>query len=386
MRLAKIFFFFLLSIVAVIVVFSFSWGVVPEKGRFVTSFSTRKGLEDKFDEIFAENSLSGTVLVSQNSHTRFEKCYGWADPERKILNYPNTQFNIGSCTKQMTGFLVLQLEKEGKLNRAEPLRAVIPELSNTQIGTVTIDQLLQMSGGVPNLMKPLAYISVQLSSKLWTAAEILDEIKDYPLEFEPGARYEYSNLSYVLLGIAVEKVTGQSWEQSLQERIFTPFEMPDTTVSGGQPIENLAKPFVMCPRFVFWGAIVYFPMPQWNYSTLKGAGGVVSTIIDLQHWERGLTKFVEQEPELASRYFGGGGPGNYAYGWQITESQNAPIQFHAGETPGYCALIVRCPSSASSAILLFNSDFVLLKKMEQCSMEALQNRIISILETLESSQ
>ena len=99
----------------------------------------------------------------------------------------------------------------------------------------------------------------------------------------------------------------------------------------------------------------------------------------LQHWELGLTKFAEQEPELASRYFGGGGPGNYAYGWQITELYNVPIQFHAGETPGYYALIVRCPSSASFAILLFNSDFVLLKIMEQYTTEALQNRIISIL-------
>ncbi len=371
---------FLLSLIAVIVVSSFFWSVVPERGRFVASVVSQKDLEDWFDEIFVKNSLSGTVLITQKDHIRFEKSYGWADPMQKILNHPNSQFNIGSCTKQMTGFLILQLEKEGKLNRADHLEKVIPELSDTQIGTVTINQLLEMSGGVPDLMEPMTYVSVQLSSKAWSSEEILQEIKNYPLNFKSGTQYEYSNLSYVLLGIAIEKITGHSWEQSLQQRIFSPFEMFDTRVSRGQSIESLTKPFLMCPRFVFWGPVIYLPMPQWNYSTLKGAGGVVSTVIDLQRWQLGLTKFAEEEPELASRYFGGGGPGNYSYGWQIIESPNTPIQFHAGETPGYCALIVRCPNS--TAILLFNSDFMLLK---QSSMEALQNQVISILETLEDS-
>lgn len=342
--------------------------------------SNKSSLEGQFDELFVQNAFSGVVLIDQGDNTLFGKSYGLADPRKRILNTPNTKFNIGSCTKQMTGFLILQLEKEGKIHRADPLKKVIPELSDTQIGGVTIDQLLKMSGGVPDLMKSLTYISVQISSKAWSSEEILHEIKDYPLRFKPGTQYEYSNLSYVLLGITIEKVTGQSWEESLQERIFTPFKMSDTTISRGQPIENLAKPFLMCPRFVFWGSIAYLPMPQWNYSTLKGAGGVVSTIIDLQRWERGLTRFAELEPELASRYFGGGGPGNYSYGWQLKESHHTPVQFHAGETPGYSALIVRSPSTRFTAILLFNSDFVLLKRRDQYSIETLQNRIISILE------
>lgn len=383
MKIVLLFLFFFIGAVGGSLFF---WSVVPEKSRFVTLVSSQKDLEDQFDEIFSKNSFSGSALISQNGHIRFEKSYGWTDLNKKIPNHPNAQFNIGSCTKQMTGFLILQLEKERKLNRADPLEIVIPELSNTSIGTVTINQLLQMSGGIPNLMKPMTYLSVQLSSKLWTSADILDEIKNYPLEFEPGSQYKYSNLSYVLLGIAIEQVTGQSWEQSLQDRIFTAFQMSETTTCRNQLIKNLAKPYLMGPRFVFWGPIVYFPMPQWNYSTLKGAGGVASTIIDLYRWENGLTEFAKKEPELANRYFGGGGPGNYSYGWQITEFQNFPVQFHWGETPGYSSLIVRCPHSQSIAILLLNSDFILLRQSKQYSMEAFLNQIIFTLATLEGSQ
>jgi len=378
----KVFLASLLSFIGVVIGLSFFLCIIPGKNQPATRYLDRKGLENQFDKIFAENSLSGAVLVSQETQVLFEKTYGWENPKQKIENSPNTQFNIGSCAKQMTAFLILQLEKEGKLTGSEPVERIIPELSNTPIGTVTFNQLLQMSGGVPNLMKPLPYISVQLSSKLWTTTEILEELKNCSLRFEPGTQYEYSNLSYVLLGIAVEKVTGQSWEQVLQDRIFTPFQMNRTTVSKNQPIKNLAKPYLMTPRLAFLDSPIYFPVPQWNYSTLKGAGGIVSTVRDLHLWQTYLSEFAKQEPELASRYFGGGGPGNYSYGWQITEFQDSPSQLHAGETPGYCALIVRCPSSLSTAILLFNSDFMFLKRSEEYSMEDFQNRIISILETL----
>lgn len=344
--------------------------------------SSSNQLEKQFDQIFSERLLSGYVLINQGNKVLFEKSYGWADPKLKILNTPHTKFNIGSCAKQMTGFLILQLEKEGKLNPLMRLETVLPELSNTEIGTVTIEQLLQMSGGVPNLFRTLTYVSVQLSSKIWTTADLLNEIKGYSLEFKPGTQFKYSNLSYVLLGIVSERVTGLSWEKALENRIFTPFQMFDSTASRNQSISNLAKPFIMAHRFLCFEKLVYYPMPQWNYSALKGAGGIISTCVDLCRWQRALAQFALDEPIWANRYFGGGGPGNYAFGWQLAEFEGKTIQFHGGETPGYCALICRDPNFPFEAILLFNSDFVLLNPTNQ-SIDELNRSIMTAMQTLQ---
>jgi CubicO group peptidase (beta-lactamase class C family) len=311
--------------------------------------------------------ISGAVFVAKGNEVLARSYCGSADPANKIQVSEKTQFNIGSVTKQFTGYVTLELIREGLITPTAPIFEYLPELREKAVGKVTVEQLTHMRSGLPYILPKKDFLSLQLSNRIRSEQEMIDAIGSLELEFPPGEKFSYSNLGYSLLGAVIARVEKSSWSEALRKRIFEPFKMTNTTTEGDhpEPPSNLATGLI---PFRLFSNTLFLKLPHWNYSMIKGAGGIVSTVNDLHLWNLALSERSIRDLDWAKVYFPTG-PANdedYSYGWFLSESNLAggrTIQTinHGGEDPGYCAVNIRVPSLDAQMIITTNSDYCALR-------------------------
>ena len=183
---------------------------------------------------YLENkSFMGTVLVVKDGKTLVDQGYGSADLEWKIPNTPPVKFRLGSITKQFTAASILLLEERGKLKVEDPISKYLPDAPDAW-KNITIYNVLTHTSGIPSFTGFPDYRSTEWKDT--TPAELVARFKDKPLDFEPGSKFSYSNSGYVLLGYLIEKVSGQTYADFLQQNIFTPLGMADTGMDSNKAI------------------------------------------------------------------------------------------------------------------------------------------------------
>jgi D-alanyl-D-alanine carboxypeptidase len=177
-----------------------------------------------------DDSFSGAVLVAREGRPIFQAAYGLADRDAKTPNSLQTQFRFGSMGKMFTAVSIMQLAQAGKLDLTAPIGRYLKDYPNSEIATkVTVNNLLTHSGGTGDIFTP-EFDAHRLD---------LRDAKDYvalfgarPPVFAPGAKTQYSNYGFVLLGRIVEVVSGQSYDDYIARHIFAPAHMTET---GNQP-------------------------------------------------------------------------------------------------------------------------------------------------------
>ncbi len=174
--------------------------------------------------------FSGAVLVAKSGRVIFSGAYGMADREKKIPNTLDTRFRIGSMNKMFTAVSILQLVEAGKINLSDPVGKYITDYPNQEIATkVTIDQLLTHTGGTGDIFGPEFDAH---RKELRTLNDYMTLYGKRGPEFEPGTQWRYSNYGMLLLGVVIERVTGQTYYDYVQEHVYKPAGM---TLSGSQP-------------------------------------------------------------------------------------------------------------------------------------------------------
>lgn len=180
------------------------------------------------DEYIATNEIAGsvTLVVSRNKVLHLE-CNGFADVATKRPMTPDTLFWIASMTKPVTGVAVLMLMDEGKLNVNDPVANYLPEFAGLKTpsgkpANLTITQLLNHTSGLGEATGPAAQQARTLADlvPLWLAA---------PMKYEPGEKWQYTQSGINAAGRIVEVVSGMSFDQFLEQRLFKPLGMKDTT-------------------------------------------------------------------------------------------------------------------------------------------------------------
>ena len=177
------------------------------------------------DDAAAKDGFSGAVRVERAGNVLFRGAKGLASRETRTPNTPETKFNLGSIDKAFTRLAVEQLAAEGRLSLSDPIGnhvAGLPEAT----ARVTLQQLIDHRGGTGDVFGP-RYDAVDRMT-LRELRDWLPLFADRPLEFEPGTSQRYSNAGYILLGLAIEKVTGRAYRDHVRERIFAPAGMADT--------------------------------------------------------------------------------------------------------------------------------------------------------------
>ena len=208
---------------------------------FAGTASAREAMKETVPGVirayFKQNNLPGLAVSIWNKGHRTVYLQGKASVE---LNDPLTEmsvFRIGSVTKAYTALAVMILKERGKLTVEDKLSHYFPDFPHGN--EIVIRNLLQHTSGIPNFANIDSFKDNQ--AKEWTPDEILVMLKDYinnkgSLDFSPGTTAVYSNSNYLLLGIIIEKVSGQSFGDFVAENVVTPLGMKDTRVGSDREI------------------------------------------------------------------------------------------------------------------------------------------------------
>jgi CubicO group peptidase (beta-lactamase class C family) len=237
------------------------------------------GRMDQVVQSYAPQKFMGSVLVSQNDKVIFQKSFGSADLEWGIPNTSTTKFRLGSLTKQFTAASILLLEERGKLNIEAPVKTYMPD-APAAWDKVTIFNLLTHTSGIPSFTGFPDYSATEAVAT--TPEKLLARFRDKPLEFQPGEKWNYSNSGYVLLGYLIEKISGQSYSDFVQQNIFGPLGMKDSGYDLNSAIVlHRAMGYTPSKKGPVHAGYIDMTIPF-------SAGGLYSTTEDLLRWEQGL--------------------------------------------------------------------------------------------------
>jgi len=174
--------------------------------------STVRNIEAYLDQL-DKIGYSGSVLIASNGKPVISRGYGYSDRERQIKNSPKTLSDIGSLTKQFTAAAILKLEMQGKLSTDDKITKYFQNVPPDK-SEITIHTLLRHSTGLPG--------GVGGDYEKIGEKEFVEKVLGSPLGFPVGTRFSYSNVGYSLLGLIIEKVSGQTYEQYLYENLWKP--------------------------------------------------------------------------------------------------------------------------------------------------------------------
>ena len=213
------------------------------------------------------DKFSGSVLVAINDSIVFNRGYGYANYEWNEPNTSDTKFNIGSITKQFTTVMILQLEQEGKLKQDDFISKYLPDYRKDIGGKVTINHLLRHTSGIPCYLrdykrKPEDDLLFPFpDGNQFTKEYLITNYMSGDLLFEPGTEYRYSNTNFYLLNLIMEKITGKTYKENLQERILDPLGMKNSgLLDNFTVIDQLADGYVNTPTGIIKPRIAVIPM------------------------------------------------------------------------------------------------------------------------------
>jgi CubicO group peptidase (beta-lactamase class C family) len=298
-----------------------------------------------FGANISNNAPGVAVLVAQNGKVLFKKGYGLADVPHRIPITPQTQFRIGSITKQFTAAAILKLEEEGKLSVTDKLSKYFPDFPRGD--EVTLRHLLTHTSGIPDKIDDAA-----------APDKFFEPIRNEPYDFDPGKDWRYDNSGYSLLGRIIEKVSGESYGNVLHREFFEPLGMASTDVprSGAVP-DHLAL------GYQFEGGN-FTNVPNWDLSWFLGSGDLYSTVEDLCRWNEGVfankvlsaaSLTAAWTPVRTEKNKDDNSNTGYGYGWELSRFREDQEISHGGGVPGFTSFLLRLPRENFTVVVLANS-------------------------------
>jgi CubicO group peptidase (beta-lactamase class C family) len=305
---------------------------------------------DQLMQPYTGDVPGASLLVIKDGKPLLDRGYGMADLEQHVSATSATDYRLASVTKQFTAAAILLLAQDGKLKLDDSIRHWLPTLP-AFTDQVTLRELLSHTGGLldyEDLVPADRTVQLNDDDVLRMIAAITHGY------FPPGSAYRYSNTGFVLLGLVVEKASGQHLQDFLAQRIFRPLHMDHTLlyVHDDKQVPNRA-----------WGysetAGHWQRTDQDLTSATRGDGGIYSNIDDLAKWDAALYNdrlLSDASRKLAFsphvKVTGEPYEAGYGFGWRIT----GDTLWHSGESIGFRNVIVRWPKQHLTVILLSNRN------------------------------
>jgi CubicO group peptidase (beta-lactamase class C family) len=331
---------------------------VPAQSPTTASRPDRATVLARVDSLVADymnvrKAPAVSVALLRGSDTLVMKGYGLASQEAHRPATASTVYRIGSITKQFTSAAIMRLVEQGKLSLDDDVAKYVPEFP-LQGHKVTIRQLLNHTSGIHS------YTADTTWAKTWaqdlTPQQIVHIVATTPFDFAPGAGYRYNNTGYVLLGMVLDKVTGQPYATHLQREFFTalglqqtnycPSRATDTTHAAGYDVQgDRVQP------------ATYLSMTH-PYS----AGALCSTVRDLVRWQRALAGGRVVSAASLTRMttpdtLGYTGPRlTYGYGLAPGQLQGKRSVGHGGGVHGFTSASVYFPDDSVNVVVFTNSN------------------------------
>lgn len=336
----------------------------PKVAARGTEADALKALSVRADRLASEDEFSGAVLVGRHGRVLFSHAYGLADRERRIANTVRTRFRIGSMNKMFTAVAILQLVKAGKVKLTAPLGTYLPDYPNREVATrVTIHQLLTHTGATGDIFGPEFDVH---RKELRTLDDYVRLYGMRGLEFEPGSEWAYSNYGFLLLGVVIERVTGHSYYDYVQQHVYAPAGM---TRSGSLPehqaIPDLSTGYTLPPGGAVAAGGPRSRAPNTDTLPYRGtsAGGGYSTVEDLARFANALLGHELLSPDATKLLTTGkvdsllGPDVRYAYGFgDARDIDGNGWVGHGGGAPGMNGDLRIYPESGYVVAVLANLD------------------------------
>jgi D-alanyl-D-alanine carboxypeptidase len=247
-----------------------------------------------------KNPVHSIQVYISKGDTVFNEAVGYSDGNSLVADKHN-QYKIASITKTMTSVVILQLQEEGKLNITDTISKFLADSKVARLNdlhlhkgvsygnTITIQQLLQHRTGLADIFTDAAfrfYLNEYLNKKQgWNSEKLMRRYFKYGLNrkthFVPDSGYYYSDVNYFLLGLIIEKITGETLAQQFRKRIFEPLKMSQTFFEYYEPAIGSGK---MAHSFLDKRDITKILNTSYDWA----GGGVVSTNADLAIFLKGI--------------------------------------------------------------------------------------------------
>jgi len=267
---------------------------LEELAAYYDIFKVSHALQGLVDQQVQEQGILGMAMAVRIADgTVISKASGYSDPSETKAWSVDTVSAIGSVTKTFTAVIIMQLVEEGKLSLDNTIDTWFPELPNGD--RITVRMLLSHTSGLAN------YISAENVmegkwSKEWAPMDLVAEANKSGPVGEPGSSdAHYSNTNYVLLGLIIEEVTGNSWAQEVESRIIKPLDLKDTTFLSKEGVLDIIVGGYTKTEDSYQNLLEepWYPHP----STVWSAGEIVTTVSDLMTFTSALFdgKLVSRE-------------------------------------------------------------------------------------------
>lgn len=325
-------------------------------GFFAKAQSIPGRLEASMDSIFKSYTQAGSpgvaALIVKDGNVIFKKGYGLANLEYDIPITPTSVFDIASVSKQFTGFAISTLIQQGKLSPADDIHKYLPNVPQFA-QPIEIGNLIHHTSGLRDWPEAL-----HAAGWRWDEAfaweDIMRMVKNQrDLDFAPGSQYQYSNTGYNLLAAIVEKITGKTLAQWLDENLFKPLGMNSTQVlvDYSKVVKHLAGSYYL-DRGIYHRSN--------DELTALGSSSMFTSVEDLSKWVIRFQYGLEEKDPVFLRMIETGKLNNgssigYAYGLGVSSVNGVKNISHTGGWASYATVISTYPDEKLSVILLSNA-------------------------------
>lgn len=300
----------------------------------------------------AANYPSVVVLIDKGGKTIYSGSFGTANIEHDLKPTADTPYAIGSITKSFTAFAVLKLVDEGRIDLDAPVSQYLSDY-NGAAADVAVRHLLDHTNGIPNYTA-MNELRPRFEREAFSRSEMVDTFEGLPLEFEQGDKFNYTNSGYYLLGLIIESVSGQSYYDFLEQNVFEPLGMEDTSSGDDRNIvPGRAGGYALSETGFENGAF-------WSHLVPYSAGSLVSTANDLVRYRRGISAsdvYSESLRELVETTYplNDGTENIYALGGLVIgEFEGHRKIAHAGDIWGFSSNHAYYPDDDVTIIILTN--------------------------------
>jgi CubicO group peptidase (beta-lactamase class C family) len=305
------------------------------------------------DALAKSHAPGASVAIVRDGQIALVKAYGSQSLSPAVPATTAARYDVGSVAKQFTAAAILMLAEDGKLSLDDKVGRFLPEL--TDANQVTIRQVLQHVSGYSNFWT-LDYLPAYMQRPT-TRQAILERWGRAPLDFAPGARWDYSNTNYSIAAAIVEIAAGEPLDAYLQRRIFRPLGMASAvTFDGGLLSPNDARGYT---RFALGPVRLAEPVPP---GWIVGPGGLAMTARDLAKWDisvidRSLLKPASYDAQQTEAVLTDGKGTGYGLGIGVQQIEGRRMLQHDGSSMGYLARNTIYPDDRAATVVMVNADY-----------------------------
>jgi CubicO group peptidase (beta-lactamase class C family) len=329
------------------------------------------GIDTLMERILKERKGAGfAVAVVNQNKILYAKGFGYRDNERKLPVTPNTLFAIGSCSKAFTSLLIGLLEKDGKISYDKPVREYLPELkffNNEMNNNITLRDMMCHRTGLPR--HDYSWYLFNTSSR----DSMLQRIKFQEPTAPLRQRWQYNNFMFLAQGMVTEKLTGQSWEKNIKEKILIPLGMNTSNVS----IPELKKSAEPAFGYSVYKDSIIKKTDYYDINAMSPAGSINSSVNEMAKWVmcwinggkvngRELFPASYMREAISSQMIAGSLLptkertdvffSNYGFGWSLASYRGHYRVEHGGNIDGFSASTCFFPSDSIGIIVLANQN------------------------------